>query len=89
MHTLCEPISINASSSTLGRLTANVMQRLHCRKLRKIDRDAFQQLTTLDDSLLNDIGVSRADVEWAMKLPRSQDASVALQLVSRGYVKRT
>ncbi len=52
---------------------------------RRIERAAFEQLLKLDDSTLSDIGVSKADVIWASKLPLSQDASKELELIARKY----
>lgn len=37
------------------------------------------QLAGFDDFMLSDIGVSRADVEWAAKLPLTTDATEALE----------
>ena len=42
------------------------------------NRDAFAHLLKLDDSLLQDIGVIRADVERAAKLPLAEDAAKVL-----------
>lgn len=51
---------------------------------RRIDRDAFRRLVTLDDAALRDIGVTRQDVIWAGELPLSQNASLELEKVARG-----
>lgn len=52
---------------------------------RKIDRDAFAHLVTLDESQLKDIGLRRDDVLWASQLPLSQNASQELEIVARGH----
>ncbi len=42
-------------------------------------RREVSQLAGFDDFMLADIGVSRADVEWAAKLPLTTDATEALE----------
>jgi uncharacterized protein YjiS (DUF1127 family) len=42
-------------------------------------RREVSQLAAFDDFMLADIGISRADVEWAAKLPLTADASEALE----------
>ena len=42
-------------------------------------RREVNQLAEFDDFMLADIGVSRADVEWATKLPITTDPSQALE----------
>lgn len=48
------------------------------RELRR-DRAAFGNLMRLDDHLLDDIGVSREEVEWAARLPLARNAARALR----------
>lgn len=80
--------AVSAKNRFPVRVVLGIKRYLHTRRMRRIDRDAFLHLAKLDDSLLKDIGVSRADVEWATKLPLSQNASDALQQISRGYKQR-
>lgn len=91
MNAQCEAITtpLENSDSLMKRLLKGFGKTLQQRRERRIDRDAFTHLNSLDDNLLKDIGVTREDVQWAMNLPLSQNASDALQLVSRGYVKRS
>jgi uncharacterized protein YjiS (DUF1127 family) len=42
-------------------------------------RREVSELVGLDDFMLADIGVTRADVEWAAKLPLTTDATEALE----------
>ena len=58
----------------IGRLIASYRHR---RQLR-IDRLAFKQMLKLDDNLLDDIGVTRSNVEWASQLPIHRSAARAL-----------
>lgn len=53
---------------------------LRIRNLRR--RRGFKQLLDLDEHLLNDIGVTRAEVETAANLPLSRDAATELRRVS-------
>lgn len=55
---------------------------------RRSDRRAIRHLLTLDDAALRDIGVHRGDIAWASKLPRSADATVELELLARGHLRR-
>jgi uncharacterized protein YjiS (DUF1127 family) len=42
-------------------------------------RQEVNQLAGFDDFMLADIGISRADVEWASHLPLTTDATEALE----------
>jgi uncharacterized protein YjiS (DUF1127 family) len=42
-------------------------------------RRELSRLAAFDDFMLADIGLSRADVEWASRLPLSRDATEALE----------
>ena len=53
------------------------------RRRCKVDRVALKELSSLDDVMLKDIGVSRGDVMWASKLPSSVNASVELEIIAR------
>lgn len=48
------------------------------RELRR-DRAAFGNVARLDDRLLEDIGVTREEVEWAARLPLARNAARALR----------
>jgi len=49
---------------------------------RRIDRQAFAQLLSLDDNILRDIGVTRNDVIRASKLPINTNASCELEKIA-------
>lgn len=57
-----------AGGSIIGRLLRNFMARR-----------SIATLSTYDDHLLRDIGICRADVEWAAELPLTVNAAVALE----------
>ena len=65
-------------------VVSQVSQFLAKRRQQRIDRDAFRHLLTLDNEILDDIGVSRADVEWASSLPLTFNASQELERLARG-----
>ncbi|MFK7861907.1 MAG: hypothetical protein AB8B64_24050 [Granulosicoccus sp.] len=65
--------------SVIFRWWRQLAHRYCVRRQQKIDRDAFLTMLSLDDSLLNDIGVTRSEVRWAANLPLSEDAAVALR----------
>lgn len=49
------------------------------RREQRENRDAFAHLLKLDDTLLRDIGVTRAEVERAARLPLAEDAAQVLR----------
>ena len=53
-------------------------ERLEIRRAQKDARDAFLTMLTLEDKILDDIGVTRDDVKWAASLPIEVNASRAL-----------
>lgn len=53
------------------------------RRQERVDRAAFNNLLSLDDGLLKDIGVSRGDVRWASNLPLSVNAAIELEIVAK------
>lgn len=53
------------------------------RKSWRISRQAFQNMLYLNDRILEDIGVTRADVLWAYRLPLRENAALELRKISR------
>lgn len=45
-------------------------------------RDAFRVLLHLDERMLDDIGLSRADILWAARLPLKVNAALELRRIS-------
>ncbi|ASJ70990.1 DUF1127 domain-containing protein [Granulosicoccus antarcticus] len=62
----------------LATLRSAFRQWLELRREQRDSRDAFAHLLKLDDALLQDIGVTRAEVQRAAKLPLAEDAAQAL-----------
>lgn len=56
---------------------------LRKRRKQKEERQAFNAMLYLDNHMLDDIGVSRADVEWASRLPLSTNAAEELRRLSQ------
>lgn len=56
---------------------------LQAHKKYRADRAALKELLLFSDKHLKDIGVSHADVIWAIKLPREKVATLELQKLAR------
>ncbi|MGI9350782.1 MAG: DUF1127 domain-containing protein [Rhizobiaceae bacterium] len=84
--TYSPPSHDNVVNNVVQFISGLAQKAIDARKLRvqrRVDRDAFKTLLSLDDRSLADIGVTREDVLWANKLPLSQNASHELQLIKR------
>ena len=75
---------VESLANALKNAARGVKETLDRRAMQRIDRDAFRHLLSLDDEMLADIGVNRADVEWASNLPLSFNASQELERLARG-----
>jgi len=67
---------------TVDQLLNDVHKFYNRRREQKISRDALAQLNELDDCLLRDIGISKADVQWANQLPLSVNAAFELRKIA-------
>lgn len=83
----CNENPLTTATLSAARLAEKIIGKLRnqyqIRKQRRIDRDAFNRLVTLDESALKDIGITRADVLWASQLPLSVNASLELEKIAR------
>lgn len=70
--------SLLVHKRTLTPIVTRLKEHFVAFQKQRESRDAFKHLLSLDDNLLRDIGVSRADVEWAASLPYSTNAASAL-----------
>ena len=70
-------------TSILSDAFLDIRSWWQARRQRRIDRMAFEHMLALDDAILKDIGVSRADVIWARSLPLSQNAAAELEILAR------
>ncbi len=48
-------------------------------KKRRRDRVEIRHMLMLNETILRDIGITRADLDWAIRLPSDQNASLELQ----------
>jgi len=60
-----------------------VTEHIRTRRAQKEARAAFNNICHLDDKMLNDIGVSREEVDWALSLPLEVNASKAVFMKAR------
>lgn len=74
-------------SSALRLLTLRLRKMVETRQQNRIRRDAFLNLLYLDDVILDDIGVTRAEVERAAHLPLRINASDALAVAAHARRK--
>lgn len=68
---------------SLRRVPSALVEAWMQGKRRREDRDAFLNLLGKDDAILRDIGVTRADVEYAARLPLHRSAAEELRLIAR------
>lgn len=71
------------SATGLRALFVAVHEYLVRRREQRGRRMAFLNLTRLDDHVLDDIGVTREEVERAAAMPLEVDAARALQAMAR------
>jgi uncharacterized protein YjiS (DUF1127 family) len=67
----------------LRRLAAGLRRRWHAHRANRERRDAFVDMLRLDDAILDDIGVTRAELNRAARLPLRIDAARALADAAR------
>ncbi len=82
-------MSSSAQSLRLRHLIQRILQWMETRREQRENRDAFSHLLALDDSLLQDIGVTRGEVEKAARQPLAENAAQSLHEATRNrYMKR-
>jgi len=80
----CPETSIRADAlSGLSALWARLRDNWKRATEQRQRRRAFLHMTALDDRALDDIGLSRADVETAANLPLEINASLAVRDIAR------
>lgn len=72
-------MSAFTQSRATGHPIADLSRRLSERLRQRRDRRALRRITDLDDHLLRDIGVTRAEVELALSAPLTLDAGTELR----------
>jgi uncharacterized protein YjiS (DUF1127 family) len=89
MTTQCLPTDFNQrlSAATDSPQDRSPIHRLFTwwisRRQQRDERVALKELSSLDDAMLKDIGISRNDVVWASQLPQSVNASIELEIIAR------
>ena len=73
------PVKIRTQLVKFG---SYIQKYLKSRQQLRINRAAFDNLLSLDDTVLKDIGVLRDDVIWASNLPLSKNAALELSRIS-------
>lgn len=67
----------------LKQQIADSLERYRLYRKVRTDRAAFNQMLSLDDEILDDIGVTRENVRWASQLPIHQSAAQALNATQK------
>ncbi len=75
-------LSMNQSASRAGHPIQDLSNRLIDRIRQNRRRRGFKRLLDLDDHMLKDIGVTRGEVDIAVRLPKSVDAATELRRMS-------
>ncbi len=76
--------TVTSILATAFRQISNLLkqQYLQKRQYQKNQR-VLSQLLNLEDNILTDIGITRADVIWARTLPIEVNATIELENISR------
>ena len=96
MHTVCneefrsgikyQPRNAQTFVSAIEGYLKNLVSRIYTlfaqRKQQHINRQAFTHLLSLDDYILDDIGVTRYDIVEASRLPMHVNASLKLEKIA-------
>ena len=64
---------------TMGGMYQRAADRYAQRQADKMNRDAFQHVLSVDDHMLDDMGVTRGQVQHAANLPLGRNAALELQ----------
>ena len=62
-----------------GSALSQFAQKLKNAYVIRRRRAAFARLAHLEQHILDDIGLTRADIEWGMRLPLEQNAAVVVR----------
>ncbi|WP_075996766.1 DUF1127 domain-containing protein [Salaquimonas pukyongi] len=69
-----------------GATMVMAREALEAHRQHRLNRAAVERMLGLEDHMLHDIGLTRADVEWANRLPLSVNA--ATELETRAIINR-
>lgn len=80
---------ISATAHTVVRIATRSAQAISTWHRRRRDRAAFMQLLGKEDWVYRDMGITRADAEWAAGLPKQVNAAKELEMLrARGMMGR-
>ena len=63
----------------IGKFSTRLKIKALAWKKHRRDRAEIRRMLMLNETILRDIGITRADLDWAIRLPRDQNASLELQ----------
>jgi len=78
----CAPVARHGVNAGFGGLFARILEAFRHRLELRRNREAFLNLTGLDDRVLDDIGLARTDVDTAAGLPLEINASLAVRQIA-------
>ena len=78
----CEPVARPSFQSGFLGFVEQVFQGLRRRAEQRLRRQAFLNMANLDERMLDDIGLTRGDVETAASLPLEINASLAVRQIA-------
>lgn len=71
----------------LRRIVSGLQERYRAWQRKRLNRAAFRNLLEQDDWVFEDIGISRADAEWAAGLPMHVNSAQEMEkLRARGVL---
>lgn len=73
----------NHTNTPVQRWLTSIKRFVVERYKQHLDRLAFRKMLSLNEHLLKDIGITRADVMYATKLPLSVDAAKEVESIAR------
>lgn len=86
-----EIVHIDKSGSSISaiighaarQISALIKSEIQRKKNQHQRRLAFLQMQNLEDNILQDIGISREDLNWASKLPEHVNAAKELETIRK------
>ena len=82
-----QPRTLAALTRRFGRWLANQQKLAATRRQQRQDREAFLNLLGREEWVYHDMGISKADAEWASRLPLHINAARELEAIRRRNVQ--
>jgi uncharacterized protein YjiS (DUF1127 family) len=80
--TLLDTAQTPPRSGLWSKCLSRLLRAIRTRRDQRQARAAFQHMLKVDAALLEDIGVTRDEVQWAAALPLCRNAALELRKVS-------